>query len=85
MVGARVGDDAVPDDGLVGGVDLVGIGPLGSHVYEEGLGVPGEEGGEVRLHGELDNGVLLLLRGIVVRATLDAVQWVVSTRSASSR
>lgn len=46
MVGARACDDGVPDDGLVGLVHVVGAGgsdgPLGGHVDEELLSVPGE-------------------------------------------
>jgi hypothetical protein len=69
--GAR--DDGVPDDGAVGLVLLVRGRPLGRHVDEELLGVPGEERREVRVERELDDGVLLLLGRVVVRSSLDSV------------
>lgn len=71
VVGARVGDDGVPDDSLVGGIARAW--PLGGDVDEELLGVPCEEGRKVGFEGELDDGVLLLLGAIVMRTTLDAV------------
>lgn len=41
VVGAGVGNDGVPDDGLVGGVDAGPLRrPLGRHVDEDLLGVP---------------------------------------------
>lgn len=49
MVGARARDDRVPDDGFVGLVRAVGGGPFGCYVYEELLGVPGEQRREVRV------------------------------------
>lgn len=76
MVGARGGDDGVPDDGAVGGLGAlggVGVGPLGRDVDEELFGVPGEEGGEVGVEGEADGGVLFLLGGVVVGAALVSV------------
>ena len=71
MVGAGVGDDAVPDDGGV--VGIVGPGPVCGDVYEELLGVPCEERGEVCFEGEADDGVFFLLGGVVVGSTFDAV------------
>lgn len=74
MVGARGGDDVVPDDGLVGGVGAAARrGPLGRHVDEDLLGVPGEERGQVGVHRELDDGVFLLLAAVVVGTTADSV------------
>jgi hypothetical protein len=69
MVGAGVGNDGVPDDSLIGVV--VGAGPFGGHVDEELLGVPCEERRKVGIEGELDDGILLLLGAIVMRAALD--------------
>ena len=77
VVGARARDDAVPDDGAVGRV-VVGAAarPLGRHVDEELLCVPGEEGGQVCVQRELDDGVFLLLRGVVVRSpSYSAASW----------
>jgi hypothetical protein len=71
VVGARVGDDGVPDDSLVGGIARAG--PLGGDVDEELLSVPCEEGRKVGFEGELDDGILLLLGAVVMRPTLDAV------------
>lgn len=71
MVGAGVGDDAVPDDGRVCG--FVGAGPVGGDVDEEVLCVPGEEAGEVGLEGEADHGVLFLFRAVVMGTALDSV------------
>lgn len=75
MVCAGAGDDLVPDDSLVGGVGgraCAGIGPLCGDVDEDLLGIPtAEEGGEVGLEGELDDGVFLLGGGVVVRTALD--------------
>lgn len=73
VVGARARDDAVPDDGLVGLVRAGGGGPLGRDVDEELLGVPREQRRKVRVERELDDGVLLLLRAVVVRPALDSV------------
>lgn len=73
VVRARGRDDGVPDDGAVGGLGAlggVGVRPLGRHVDEELLGVPGEEGGEVGVEGEADRGVLFFLGGVVVGAAL---------------
>lgn len=74
MVGARVRDDGVPDDGRVGRVGARGGGPVGRDVDEDLLRVPREEGGEVGLEGELYDGILFLLGGVVVRAALDTIQ-----------
>lgn len=77
VVGARARDDGVPDDGLVGLVGRSagdgGGGPLGGDVDEELLGVPGEERREVGVQRELDDGVLLLLRAVVVRPAFHSV------------
>ena len=73
VVGAGVGDDGVPDDGLVGGIDpSFRGGPLGRHVDKDLLGVPCEQRRQVGVEGELDDGVLLLLRAVVVGAALDS-------------
>ncbi len=78
VVGAGVGDDAVPDDGLVRGVGRRpvraggGGGPLGRHVDKHLLRVPREEAREVGVEAELDDGVLLLLAAVVVRTAADA-------------
>lgn len=69
MVGAGVGNDAIPDDGRVGVVLLAG--PVGSDVYKHLLGVPCEEARKVGFEGESQNRVFLLLGGVVMRAALD--------------
>ena len=74
VVGRGRRDDGVPDDGLVG--RRVGVGggrPFGGDVDEDLLGIPGEEGGEVRVERELDDGVFFVLGGVVVGAAADAV------------
>ena len=77
MVGAGRGDDAVPDDGLVGRVlvcfGVIGRWPLGGHVDEDLLGVPCEERGEVGVEREVDDGIFFLFAGVVVRSASDAV------------
>ena len=73
MVRAGTGDDGVPDDGLVGRVGRArAVGPLGRHVDEDLLRVPGEERAEVGVEAELNDGVLFLLGGVVVRAAADS-------------
>ena len=72
VVCAGVRDDGVPDDGLVG--VIVGRGPLGGDVDEELLGVPCEQGREICVEGELDDGVFFLLGGVVMWAALDSVR-----------
>lgn len=72
MVGAGVGDDAVPDDGGVVGV--AGPAPVGGDVDEELLCVPCEERGEVCLEGEADDGVFFLFGGVVVGSALDTME-----------
>lgn len=74
VVGAWARDDGVPDDGLVRLVRAAVAytrardhGPLGRDVDEELLRVPGEQRREVRVQRELDDGVFLLLRAVVVR------------------
>lgn len=74
VVRGRGGDDGVPDDGAVGLVLGPRGLPLGGHVDEELLRVPGEERREVGVERELDDGVLLLLGRVVVRAALDSVK-----------
>ena len=71
VVGAGVGDDAVPDDSDVGVVGVIGIGPLGGHVDKDLLGVPCEERGEVCLERESDDSILFLLSAVVMRPSLD--------------
>lgn len=71
MVGAGVGDDAVPDDGGVVGV--AGAGPVCGYVYKKLLRVPCEEGGEVGLEREADDGILFLFRRVVMGSALDTV------------
>lgn len=71
VVGARVGDDGIPDDGRVG--HIVGSRPFGSNIDEDLLRVPVEEAREVGVEGEADDGVLFLLGGVVVRAALNAI------------
>lgn len=80
VVGARARDDGVPDDGLVRLVRAAATayaraggerGPLGRDVDEELLRVPGEQRREVRVQRELDDGVFLLLRAVVVRPAFD--------------
>lgn len=70
MVGARVGDDAVPDDSLIGVVARRG--PFRRDVDEKLLRVPGEKRGEVGVEREPDDGVLLLLGAVVVGTALDS-------------
>lgn len=72
VVGARVGDDGVPDDGRVGRVSAGGRGPVSRDVDKDLLGVPREERGQVGIEGEFDDGVLLLPGAVVMRAALDA-------------
>lgn len=76
VVGAGARDDGVPDDGLVGRVGGAAgrvVGPLGRHVDEDLLRVPGEERAEVGVEAELDDGVFLLLGRVVVWAAADSV------------
>lgn len=75
VISAGVRDDGIPDDSLIGGIHAALRGrPLGSHVDEDLLRVPGEELGQVRIEGELDDRVLLLDAGVVVWATLDDLE-----------
>lgn len=71
VVGAGGRDDGVPDHGRVGLVR--GGGPVGGHVDEDLLGVPGEEGREVGVERELDDGVFFFLGAVVVRPAFYAV------------
>lgn len=73
MVGAGVGDDAVPDDGGV--VDIARARPVCRYVYEELLCIPCKEGREVGFQREADDGILFLLRGVVVGSALDTVEF----------
>lgn len=73
MVGAGVGDDAVPDDGGV--VGIAGASPFGCYVYKKLLRVPCEEGREVCLQREADDGILFLFRRVVVGSALDTVDF----------
>lgn len=75
MVGAGRGDDAIPDDGLIGRVccRVVGRWPLSRYVDEDLLGVPCEERGEVGIEREVDDGVFFLFAGVVVRSASNAV------------
>lgn len=78
VVGARAGDDAIPNDSLVGGRHVAAVAapaapaliPLGRDVDKDLLGVPGEEARQVSLEVEPYRGVLLLLAAVVVRAAL---------------
>jgi hypothetical protein len=55
MVGAGVGDDAVPNDGFIGAVGGgLRVRPFSGNVDEYLLRVPGEEALKVCLEGELD-------------------------------
>jgi hypothetical protein len=55
MIGARVGDDAVPNHGFIGTVGgRLRVGPFSSNIDEYLLRVPGEEALKVCLKGELD-------------------------------
>lgn len=58
VVGARVRNDLIPDDGRVGAI--VGCRPVGRDIDEDLLGVPSKEGLEVCVKGESENGVFLL-------------------------
>lgn len=71
MVGAGIADNAVPDDGRVGGV--VGAGPVGGNVDKEVLCVPGEEAREVCLEREANHGIFFLFRAVVMRTAFDTV------------
>lgn len=73
VVGAGVGNDAVPDDGRVCAVVASAARPVGSDVDKEVLGVPGEEAGEVGFEREANDGVFFLFGAVVVRATFDSV------------
>lgn len=78
VVRARGGDYLVPDHGLVLGNVTAGDGgrgvrPLGRHVDEDLLGVPGEEGREVRLEGELNHGIFFFFGAVVVWSAADSV------------
>lgn len=73
MVGAGVGNDAVPDDGRVCAVVASAARPVGSDVDKEVLGVPGEEAGEVGFEREANDGVFFLFGAVVVRAAFDSV------------
>lgn len=73
MIGAGARDDGVPDDGRVGGVCAGRRGPFGRDVDEELFRVPCEQGGEVRVEGELDDGVFFFFGRVVVGAAFDAV------------
>lgn len=73
VVGARRRDDGVPDDGAAGLVRRRGRRPLGGHVDEELLGVPGEQRREVGVQRELDDCVFLLPGRVVVRPAFDSV------------
>lgn len=72
VVGAGVGDDGIPNDSLV---RLVRVGgwPLSCDIDKKLFRIPSEERREIRLHGELDNGVFLFLGAVVVGTTLDSV------------
>lgn len=74
MVRAGRGDDLVPDYGLVGVVLGAEGRPLCRHVDEYLLGVPGEEGREVGIEGELDDCVFFLFGRVVVRSPLDDLE-----------
>lgn len=72
VVGARTCDDGVPDDGLVGRVVCTSrVGPLGCHVDEDLLRVPGEERAEVGVEAELYDGVFFFLGRVIVWAATD--------------
>jgi hypothetical protein len=64
VIGTGVGDDGIPDDGGV--VGIVGARPVRCYVYEELLCVPCEERGEICFQREANDGVLFLLRRVVV-------------------
>jgi hypothetical protein len=73
VVGARTGDDGVPDYGLVGRVVRASrVGPLGRHVDEDLLRVPGEERAEVGVEAELYDGVFFFLGRVIVWAAADS-------------
>lgn len=74
MVTARRRDDRVPDHGLVGRIVVLGRGPLGRDVGKDLLCVPGEEGGEVGVKGEFDDGVFFLFRRVVIRAAFHRLE-----------
>lgn len=72
VVGARVRNDGIPNDGFVGRV--IDAGPLGGDVDEDLLGVPCEERGEVGFERELDDGVFLLLGAIIMGTAFDSAR-----------
>lgn len=75
VVCRRARDDAVPDDRLVRRVPTTAtvpiIRPLSRNVHEHLLGIPREQARQVGVEAELDDGVLFLFRGVVVRPALD--------------
>lgn len=70
MIRARVRNNSVPNHGLVGRI-VHPRRPLSGYVHEQLLRVPRKERREVRLEGEFEDGVLLLLGAVVVRPALD--------------
>lgn len=71
MVGARIRDNTIPNDGRVCGV--LRARPFCCYVYEDFFRVPVEEAREIGVEGESNDGVLLLLGAVVVRAALDTI------------
>lgn len=69
MVCAGARDDGVPDDRLIRGIGVRG--PLSRDIDEQLFRVPCEERGQVRFEREFDDGVLFLLRAVVVRPAAD--------------
>lgn len=73
VVARRRGDDRVPNDSLVGRIlgGSTGGGPLGGHIDEHLLGVPGKKRAQVGVEAKLDDAVLFLFGGVVVGPALD--------------
>lgn len=83
VVGTWIRNDAVPDDGRVG--VIVGAWPVCCDVYENLLRIPGEKRREVGFKRETNDGILLLLGAIVVRAAFDTAAHMSVNRRTTQR
>lgn len=73
MIRRRTRNNLIPNHRLITQLATRAIRPRRRDVDENLFGVPGEQGGEVRGHGEADDGVFFFFRRVVVRAAFDSI------------